>query len=429
MIIGNSAAGLNALETFRKYQPHAPLTLISSEPGPAYSRVLLPYYLRSRIPYQNMFIRDAAYYRRLSVRTMFGETVTGLDDENRELKLASGNHVPYDQLLIACGALPVMPPIPGLPGPGVHHLWTLTDAEHLAPYFQVGKKVLILGSGFVSLQAAWSAVQRGMEVSVYELMPQIMPRILDDQAAGLLQRKIIQYGVDLRLNINTERVQRQQDGKITVFAREQEPLTVDLVIVGTGVRPNTGFLLNSRLATDLGILVDEKMATNLPGIYAAGDVAQGPTAFGDRHAIHAFWPTAVEEGKVAGANMAGRALSYPGSLNMNVTQMFGLTVASMGDFCSPDNQVLRQEIDLEQGKYLKIFGRAGVPVGALAVGGTELMAEFGILRALIRNRQIYQPLPLKYQSLRGPLDGQEGTCLGTAPLREIISREGLSCGS
>lgn len=396
VIIGNSAAGLNALETFRKYDPDSPVTLIAKETGPAYSRVLLPYYLRSRIPFANMFIRDDDYYRRLNVQTLFGQTVSGLDDQERTLQLVSGQNISFDQLLIACGALPVMPPIGNLAGPGVFHLWTLEDAVHLAPYFQVGKKVLILGSGFVSLQAAWSAVQRGMDVSVYELMPQIMPRVLDDTAAGLLQKKIMDYGVDLRLNVATDKIERQSNGKITVYACGMDAFDVDLVIVGTGVRPNTGFLKNSCLATDRGILVDEKMATNLPGIFAAGDVAQGPTVFGAAHEIHAFWPTAVEEGKVAGANMAGKPCCYQGSLNMNVTQMFGVTVASMGDFCDPGNDLLRAEIDLDQGKYLKVFGREGIPVGALAVGPTEAVEEFGVLRSLIRNRQKYAPFPLKY---------------------------------
>lgn len=396
VIIGNSAAGLNALETFRKYIPDSPVTVISQEIGPAYSKVLLPYYLRNRIPFENLFIRDDAYYQRLKAETLFGENVIALDDANRNLHLASGQNIHYDCLLIACGALPVMPPIGNLAGPGVFNLWTLEDAVHLAPYFQVGKKVLILGSGFVSLQAAWSAVQRGMDVSIFELMPQIMPRVLDGTAAGLLQNQIMDYSVDLRLNMATEKIERQSNGKITIHACGQEPFDVDLVIVGTGVRPNTGFLKNSRLETDRGILVDEKMATNLPGIFAAGDVAQGPTTFGAAHEIHAFWPTAVEEGKVAGANMAGQQRCYQGSLNMNVTQMFGVTVASMGNFCDPGSELLREEVDVQLGKYLKVFGREGIPVGALAVGPTEAVEEFGVLRALIRNRQKYAPFPLKY---------------------------------
>ena len=402
VIIGNSAAGLNAAESFRKYDHDSSLTIVSSETGPAYSRVLLPYYLRSRIPYENMFIRDDEDYRRLNVHTIFGQTVVDLDDQQRILQMADGQQLSFDRLVIACGALPLKPPIKDLAGPGVFHLWTLDDAIHLAPYFQVGKKVLILGSGFVSLQAAWSAVQKGMDVTIYELMPRIMTRVLDDPASELLQRKIIAYGVDLQFNMITEKIQRPNGGKIVAHAGGHPAIEVDLVIVGTGVSPNTGFLKNSRLQVERGILVDHQMETNIPGIFAAGDVAAGPTVFGDAHQIHAFWPTAVEEGKVAGANLAGQHRQYQGSLNMNVTQMFGLTVASMGDFCNQDNGVLQEKISLSDGYYLRIFGHEGIPNGAVAVGPTELMAEFGALRALIRNQQKYTPFPLKYLPMSPP---------------------------
>lgn len=387
VIIGNSAAGWNALESFRKYDGASKVTIISHEPGPAYSRVLLPYYLRGKIPFENLFIHSWNYYQDLKAETVFGKRVTGLDDRGKVLTLCDGGKIPFDRLLIATGANPVKPPIKNLHGPGIYHMWTLEDARHIEPYFRPGKRLLVLGSGFVSLQAAWSAVERGLKVTVFELAPRIMPQVLDEKAAALLHAKILEQGVDLHVGMSTEKVERNQDGSITVYGKGQDPISVDLIIVGTGVRPNTAFLKDSRISTDRGILVDDRMETNVPGIYAAGDVVQGPTCFGECYINHALWPTGVEQGKVAGANMAGRDIRYQGSLNMNVTQMFGVTVASMGKFQCDNRYQEKIWYQADQGKYHKIVFDEEIPVGGIVVGNSEQAALLGLLRPIIRQKK------------------------------------------
>ena len=388
IIIGNSAAGLNALETFRKYDNNSKVILISKELGPAYSKVLLPYYLREKISYDKLFLTDNNYYQELNAETYFGCEVTRIDDRNNYVVLDNGTILSYDKLLIATGADPVKPPIQGINGSGIYHMWTLSDAEVLDPYYHKGKRVLILGSGFVSLQAAWSALNRGMKVSIYELAPRIMPQVLDAKAAEVLEQKILEAGAELKVNITTEKIERNIDGTLTVFAKGLDPLTVDLVIVGTGVRPNLGFLEGSRIKTNKGILVNNRMETNLSGIYAAGDVAQGPTVFGDNHAICALWPTAVEEGKVAGANMAGVDTIYQGSLNMNVTEMFGITVASMGKFIEDESNRIEEYANCDNSRYIKIVYKGDIPLGSVVVGSSDDVELLGLLRPLIRNNKL-----------------------------------------
>ena len=183
IIIGNSAAGLNALEVFRKIDKNSPVTIISKEAGPAYSRVLLPYYLRKKITYDKLFIKGQGYYDELNALYL-QSNVTKVDEKQRLVELENGKILQFDRLLIATGSTPVKPPIEGLESPGVFQMWTLDDVHKIERYFQPGKRVLILGSGFVSLQAAWAAVQRGLKVTVFELMPRIMPRVLDDQGAN-----------------------------------------------------------------------------------------------------------------------------------------------------------------------------------------------------------------------------------------------------
>ncbi|MEG1500406.1 MAG: FAD-dependent oxidoreductase [Clostridiales bacterium] len=387
VIIGNSAAGLNALAEFRKYDKDSQVTIISHEEGPAYSRVLLPYYLRKKVSWDHLFIRKDEDYEKYNAKTLWKTTVVDVDAENHLVVLDNGEKLFFDKLLIASGSSPVKPPIENLNGPGVYHLWTLDDIRHLDPLFKEGNKLLVLGSGFIALQGGWAALQRGLSVSVYELMTQIMPRILDEKAAEIFQNKIHSHGVDLQTGVSTTKVERDGHGKLTVYAKDKEPLEIDAIIVGTGVRANTGFLNNTKIEMNRGILVNSKMETNVPGIYAAGDVAVAPDTFGNPHISHALWPTAVEHGQVAGANLAGQNKEYTGSLNMNVTQMYGVTVASMGIFQPAEDEegisIVCPKMEKEN-QYCKLVFKNDIPIGGIALGESEGAGLLGMVRPFIR---------------------------------------------
>ena len=335
VIIGNSAAGLSALQNFRKLDKTSRVVMISKEGLLPYSRVLLPYVLRGKLPYDGMTIRTQEFFSRMDAQCVEG-TVTKLDTAARRVLLEDGRSFAYDKVLIATGSYAVTPPIEGAHQPGVVHMWTKADVDELLPLFQSGKRAVVIGSGFVSLQAAWAACYRGMKVTVIELMDRIMPSVLDEHGAEVLVKAIGDKGVTLHTGTSTEKIERQADGSFLVYLKDKAPVAADFVIMGTGVRPNVAFLEGSGVTVTRGIPVDEYMRTNVPDVYAAGDVAAGPTAFGDEHMIHALWPTAVEMGKTAAFAMAGQPVAYEGSLNMNVTQMYDVTVASMGRFNDAD---------------------------------------------------------------------------------------------
>ena len=394
VIIGNSAASLAAAESFRRHDPVSELTLVASEPGPAYSRVLLPYYLRGSLPREKLFIRDWAYYERLRVRTRFGLAVTHLDDRRQTLLVEGGEELPWDRLLVATGALPVLPRFAGLPDPRIHTLWTLQDADRLLPELLPGCRAVFLGAGFVSLQAAWAACAHGLEVTVLEALPRVLPKVLDERGSALLEQGMRGHGVDVRCAVRIERV---------------DDIDADLVVVAAGARPDLFFLEGTSVAVasgGAGILVDDRMRTSAPGIYAAGDAALGPSVFGEAHVAHALWPTAVEQGRVAGANLAGRERVYSGSLNMNVAELFGLTVASMGRFQESGDPA--EETIVENGpgsaRYVKVLYRGGVPEGGLVLGSPEDLGVLSALRPRIRARRpgrlvSAQPLRPLHQAL------------------------------
>lgn len=383
VIIGNSAAGLAAARTFRKYDKDSEVVIISKEKGLAYSRVLLPYVLRGKIDYDNIFIKGDTYYTENNIKYLEDE-VTSINTDDKSVILAENDSVSYDKLLIATGSHAVAPPIDGIKQDGVYHMWTKKDLDDLVPLFETKKSVVVLGSGFVALQAAWSARYRGLDVKVIEIADRVMPSVLDAEGGKLIAEKIKASGVELFTETVTEKIEKIEDGSLIIHLKDREAIKADFMIVGTGVRSNVQFVKDTGIDVERAILVDEFMKTSAPDVYSAGDVAAGPTTFGDKHLTHALWPTAVEMGEVAGANMAGKAVEYRGSLNMNVTQMYDVTVASMGLF--NDDHIDKAYVfnmDKYNG-YMKVCYKNDLVVGACLVGDSEAVKLFGKLRTIIR---------------------------------------------
>jgi nitrite reductase (NADH) large subunit len=228
---------------------------------------------------------------------------------------------------------------------------------------------------------------------VVELLDQILPRVLDASAARILHEQLLAYGVDVRTGTRTDGFEADRGGKVRVSIAGAAAFAVDVVIVATGARPNDGLLPECLEPGEPGIPVADTMETGVDGVFAAGDVTRGPTAAGGPREIHALWPTAVEQGRVAGANLAGACVSYAGSLSMNVTEMFGLTVASLGRFVERAGDAVFESRDLAGIRYLKLVSRAGIPVGAISLGEPEGAALLGRLRPFVRQSRSLPDLP------------------------------------
>lgn len=382
-IIGNSAAAISAIETFRRYDQKSKITVISREKHLPYSRVLLPYFLQGKIGREELFYRSSSFYERVKADALLGRSVESVDIARKRLHLDRGMKVSFDKLLIASGSSPVKPPIPGISYEDIEHLWTIEDAEKLDRCFRKKKRLLIIGGGAISLMLAWVAVQRNMEVTVVEQMPRVLPQLLGKRAARLLETEMRKAGIQIRTGTLIKRIQKSPRGHFTIFSQNQRAFCVDAIIVAAGVRPNIEFLDKNCIETDSGILVNDRMQTTLPDIYAAGDVAQGPTAGSYGRSVHALWTTAVEHGRIAGANMAGKEVSYQGSLNFSVSEFFGLTVASLGELSESSQAISREYIDSRKKKYLKVLFRKDVPVGAVMLGTSKAVSAFGVLRTYV----------------------------------------------
>ncbi|HPQ25633.1 MAG TPA: FAD/NAD(P)-binding oxidoreductase, partial [Gammaproteobacteria bacterium] len=325
LIIGAGPAGVNAAETLRQLDPDASITLVGDEPEPPYSRMAIPYLLMDRIDEQGTHLRDRAeHFTALNIDVRHAR-VSRLEPGARRVTLHDGGFIAYDRLLIATGSTPSRPPIPGVDGPNVSTCWTLADARVIAARAARDSRVALIGAGFIGSIILEALAMRGVRLTVIEQGERMVPRMMGEQAGGMLKRWCETHGVTVYTGARVDAIEsggvRLADGSL---------VEADLVITATGVRPNVGFLDGSGVKVEQGVLIDRHFRTSVDGIYAAGDVAQGLDFCTGEYAVHAIQPTATDHGHLAAVNMSGREAAYEGSMNMNVLDTLGLLSCSFG---------------------------------------------------------------------------------------------------
>ncbi|MDW8221539.1 MAG: FAD-dependent oxidoreductase [Gemmatales bacterium] len=395
VIVGAGPAAINAIETIREFDGGAAeIVLVSDEP--AYSRMVLPYYLADQIAYQHIFTGDAAYFDRLKVQTRFGRRVVRVQPSAQRITLDNGEELAFDTLLLATGSSPTVPKIPGADLPGVYPLWTLahTEAVLQAAAGRPKPTAVLVGAGFIGFIVLNAMYKRGWVLHVVEREPQVLPRMLDRESARLVENWLQQKGVTLHLGTTVSEIQPLFPPDGSRVPRKQlrlangQALEADIVILATGIRANIDFLAGSGIVVDQGILVNDRMQTNFPNIYAAGDVAQGPDLLGGPPAIHAIQPTAVDHGRVAGANMAGHTVRYPGSLLMNILDVCGLQCASFGRWHDPQAEAMTLH-NPQAPIYRRLLWTGDCITGAIFVGRAQdvgLLNDLGMVKGIIQTQ-------------------------------------------
>jgi NAD(P)H-nitrite reductase large subunit len=389
VIIGNSAAGIFAAEAIRKLDQVGRVDIISEEHYPAYARCLTSYYLTGKMTEEQLLIRPTDFYTRYNLHLHAGQKAVKVDPGKREVYTASGETYGYDKLLIATGASPVMPKLPGMHSQGVFGLRTLGDAKGILAYVGPGKHAVVVGGGFVSLKAAYALLKAGTEVTCVVSSGHLLSQMLDREAAALVAEKLSAHGLRIRYYTDVVEVVFRQDsmkGDVVsgVRLKSGEELPADVLIIGKGVTPNTGFLEGSGIELDQGIVVNQFMQTNLADIYAAGDVARGFDLISGERRLNAIWPNATEQGTVAGKNMAGLPTSYSGSISMNSADFFGLSAIAAGRANAGQNEGY-EVVKLFPGKnlYRRLVFKGNCLAGYIMVGKT---AQAGLLTSLVKER-------------------------------------------
>jgi NAD(P)H-nitrite reductase large subunit len=385
VIIGNSAAALSALQAFRRKDQESKVLLIDREPFPAYSRVITPYFIMGGIKNEDgLFLLTGEFYKEWNVQTFLGKEVQWVDTQSRAVAFDKGKKEPFDLLLIGTGGSPVRPKIEGANPGHILVLRSLSDAKNLKEMKPKVQKGVFLGAGLVSLQTLQALYKTGCRYTLVVKSDRILSQTLDREGSEIVEKHLNKMGVQIIKGRDVVRL-KEVNGSKTAILDNGEEIETDFIFAGKGVKPNINFLNDGGIKTQDGILVNGYIETNAEGIYAAGDVAQAPDFFSSEKVVYGLWPSAIEQGEIAGKNMAGMREVYPGNLKMNVTRIFAMPIASIGDFGSKRVAETLVKKDEKRNIYRKIcLDEKGIIIGAILINQVN---DLGVIHGLIRARK------------------------------------------
>ena len=310
VIVGANLAGGRAAQALRKEGFDGRLILIGAEPDPPYERPpLSKEYLRGESPREKLFIVPPAFFDENDIELRLGEEAKRIDVQERAVELDSGERVSFDALLLATGGRARALPIPGVDLEGVYYLRHVGDSESIAAELQEGRRLVVIGAGFIGSEVAASARMKGLDVTMLEIAPVPLERALGRELGGIFAEIHRDHGVDLRTGEGVERFEGAQRVE-RVIATSGAAIDCDLVVIGVGIVPNTEIAEGAGIAVDNGIVVDEYCQTDVDGIFAAGDVANFYSPILDERLRIEHWANAQSQGRAAALNMLGRKEPY-----------------------------------------------------------------------------------------------------------------------
>ena len=383
LIIGAGKAALSAVEAIRRITLDDEIKLLCMEECLPYSPATLVYLLSGRITEAGLWMRDENYLRNLRTTLVTGREVVRILTEKKEVIYGDGASEAYDTLLIASGAAPLRPPIRGLEETEVRDFRTLKDCRALLQDLETKGNVAILGAGMVGMGIGAALSERGCQVSVIEKERNILAMYLDEEAEAYAKDIFEEHGVQL-LMAKEVTATRRVGGRIEVDLADGRSIDTDILINAAGSKSRMSFLEGTKVTMSAGVLVDNRMRTAVDDVYAAGDVAQAPDFFTGDQTVNAIVPSAVEQGRVAGANMAGVDTEYEGGIPMTAFNFLGNRAFALGLRAPRVNpgHVLKQKDD-QQRRFKKLIFHGDILVGGMFLNE---IVDPGIVRYLIKER-------------------------------------------
>jgi NAD(P)H-nitrite reductase large subunit len=330
VIIGNGGAGVSALQTIREIDKKSDITIISREQYPAYSPCSLPNLIGGEVDKPTIFRFDKQFYNRLNAKFMKNTEALQIFPKKKEVKPAKDKSIKFDKLLIAAGAKPITPKgVKGLELDGVHIMGTLDSALGILEHIKQGvKHAVIIGGGFMGVETAAMLRKRGIDVTIVEMLSHILSRMLDPDISEKVVEILKQHGIKIVLNDIVKSINGNK--KVTCVSLNKTKLICDMVILAIGVRSNIEIVEGSGIKTNQGIIVDLKMQTNKKDIFAAGDITEVREQIEGVQGSFAIWPNAIEQGRIAGLNIAEKHTKYDGAEVVNVLDIFNTPIVAMG---------------------------------------------------------------------------------------------------
>lgn len=424
VIIGSGAAGFNAALALRRLAPGDSVTIVSDEQYPYYSRVLTANVVSGDVEEERLFLARPKTYADLGISLLSGRSVQTVDADGRRVSLDDGQTLEYDTLLLATGAVPQRLGVPGEGLPGVFTLRTLDDAlavrrrllrhrlrtdlaaegsevrpfsAEAGPSSRPQTRAVVVGGGMVGMKATEAFLKRGLAVDLVISSGRVLSQAMEAEGAELVAVLLREEGVVIHFHEDIASIEgNHTEGVTSVTLKSGTRIPCDIVVVAKGVSPRAELARQiPGVRVNRGVVVDRFLGTGLPGVYAAGDVAEAWDIARGVARVNAIWPNAVEQGRVAGINMARAALAggaagvgcgrqaYRGAMAMNSLQIGRVPVMAMG-FSNPpvDAEGVQGAswFSRDRSAYRRLVFERGVLVGAVLIGDTE---GAGLLRWLI----------------------------------------------
>jgi nitrite reductase (NADH) large subunit len=382
VIVGNGVAGVTAAQRIARADPAAEVHIFGEEPYPYYQRPRLWEFLAGEIEQQTLYFRPPEWYAAKGIQVHLGAQVTKLGPVEHRLTLADGSTIRYDRLLLATGARPFVPSFAGVDKEGVFTLRTLDDARAMKAYASDVRSAVVIGCGLLGLETARALLTLGLDITLIESVPHLLPRQLDAEGAQVLQARLEAIGFHCLTNAVTETIlgdERvtgvQLNARPELSRRDGRVVEGELVLISTGIRSRVELPRAAGLEVNRGVIVDEQLRTSAADIYAAGDVAEFEGV------VYGIIPAAIEQAQVAAANMVadpstssrqGGSAIYSGTVPAITLKIVGIDLTCLGDATALGNEytILRQ-VDSATGVYRRLAIRDGKIIGAILLGDTQ----------------------------------------------------------
>jgi nitrite reductase (NADH) large subunit len=381
VVVGGGIAGVSAAEAIRSAAPAAEITLISAEEPQPYFRLNLTRLLAGEIDSPALPLHPPDWYGSNRVSLLTGATVESLDLGGKAVLLAGGLDIAFDRLILATGAHPFVPPIPGADREGVVTLRTAADAECILAAALRGDPVVVIGGGVLGLETAGALARRGADVALLEGHEWLMPRQLDRSAGEILGAHVERTGIRLVRAAKTSAIAGSARAERVELA-DGRVLPAALVVLATGVRPNTHLARRAGLEVDQGIVVSNRMQTSHSDVWAAGDAAE------HNGILYGTWAASLEQGTVAGLAASGADATFSGQPRSNTLKVLGIELTSIGQFEPVDGSYVAVS-ERSDRRYLHFVFRHGLLVGTILLGDASLA---GSARAAIDGKTDWSDL-------------------------------------
>lgn len=397
LIIGNSAAGVTAAETLRACDGEASILMVSDEPYAAYGRPLISYLLEGKTSIDRVGYRDAGFYDRNRIATLFGAArkVVSIDPEAHEAACADGTVIRYGKCLLATGSVAFVPHIEGMEGrANVHRFMTLDDAlgawedavESTRRAHDEGResRVIVIGGGLIGAKAAEALSHHVDDVVVFEHNNRILPAVLDEEGAGIVQRLLEPHGIVCRPGMSAEVLVGEGDRVLSAHLTDGSDLPCDMVVVAVGMRPASSLAVDAGAEQGRGLVVGRDLQTTLPDVYAAGDVTQVSDRLTGAQRPLALWPNAVHQGRIAALHMAGvpDAPDFVDSFAVNAVDFFDISLLTSGIINPSEGDGCEVHAFVEGDEYAKFVVRDGTLVGYVLLNRPD---DAGVYTSMIED--------------------------------------------